>query len=185
MSETGLRGEFGMVTEPGTVRMERLLPGPVERVWAYLTEPDKRALWLAGGPMLLEVGGAVELHFDHARLSHEPTPEQYRSKRADGIHLHHGRVTGCEPPRVLAYTWDEGAERRESEVCFELSPAGAGTRLVLTHRRLAGAKQMISVASGWDTHLDLMEDRLAGREPIGFWTAYFAFEKEYQRRVGG
>ena len=34
--------------EPGTVKMERLLPGPVERVWAYLTESDKRARWLAG-----------------------------------------------------------------------------------------------------------------------------------------
>ena len=29
--------------EPGTVKMERLLPGPVERVWAYLTESKKRA----------------------------------------------------------------------------------------------------------------------------------------------
>ena len=26
--------------EPGTVKLERLLPGPVERVWAYITEPD-------------------------------------------------------------------------------------------------------------------------------------------------
>ena len=26
------------LVEPGTVRLERLLPGPVERVWAYLTD---------------------------------------------------------------------------------------------------------------------------------------------------
>ncbi|MEX3932396.1 hypothetical protein AB4Y32_11375 [Paraburkholderia phymatum] len=25
------------------VRFERLLPGPIERVWAYLTESDKRS----------------------------------------------------------------------------------------------------------------------------------------------
>ena len=25
------------VVEPGTVKLERLLPGPVERVWAYIT----------------------------------------------------------------------------------------------------------------------------------------------------
>ena len=31
------------VVEPGTVKLERLLPGPVERVWAYITEPGKRA----------------------------------------------------------------------------------------------------------------------------------------------
>ena len=29
--------------EPGTVKLERLLPGPVERVWAYLTESDNPA----------------------------------------------------------------------------------------------------------------------------------------------
>src|SRR5688572_29818333 len=38
---------------PDTVRMERLFPGPVERVWEFLVDPDKRALWLAGGPMEL------------------------------------------------------------------------------------------------------------------------------------
>jgi len=27
------------------------LPGPIERVWEYLTDPDKRARWFAGGPM--------------------------------------------------------------------------------------------------------------------------------------
>ena len=29
--------ESAAFVEPGTVKMERLLPGPVERVWAYLT----------------------------------------------------------------------------------------------------------------------------------------------------
>ena len=28
---------YGVVTEPGTVRIERLLPGPAERIWSYLT----------------------------------------------------------------------------------------------------------------------------------------------------
>jgi hypothetical protein len=30
--------EYGIVTEAGPVRFERLLPGPIERVWAYLTD---------------------------------------------------------------------------------------------------------------------------------------------------
>ena len=34
--------KMGTSTEPGTVRLERLLPGPIERAWAYLTESDKR-----------------------------------------------------------------------------------------------------------------------------------------------
>ena len=33
------------------VRFERLLPGPIERVWSYLTDSEKRGKWLAsGGP---------------------------------------------------------------------------------------------------------------------------------------
>ncbi|HEY1755821.1 MAG TPA: hypothetical protein VGG72_10525 [Bryobacteraceae bacterium] len=30
-----------------TARFERLLPGPIERVWDYLTQPDLRRTWLA------------------------------------------------------------------------------------------------------------------------------------------
>lgn len=30
--------EYGVVTEPDAVRFKRVLPGPIERVWAYLTE---------------------------------------------------------------------------------------------------------------------------------------------------
>jgi uncharacterized protein YndB with AHSA1/START domain len=42
--------EYGIVTEAGAVRFERLLPGPIEHVWAYLTQSDKRGTWLAAGP---------------------------------------------------------------------------------------------------------------------------------------
>ena len=45
MTKNGL----GTLIEPGTLRMERTLPAPIERVWAYFVEPDKRAAWLAGG----------------------------------------------------------------------------------------------------------------------------------------
>ena len=52
-------GEFGVVPEARTLRMRRVLPGPIERVWAYLTESEKRGRWLASGPMELNVGGRV------------------------------------------------------------------------------------------------------------------------------
>ena len=34
--------EYGVALEDRTVRLERLLPGPIERVWTYLTDPEKR-----------------------------------------------------------------------------------------------------------------------------------------------
>ena len=37
---------YGERIDDTTVRFERLLPGPIERVWEYLTDGDKRATWL-------------------------------------------------------------------------------------------------------------------------------------------
>ncbi|AGC48283.1 Aha1 domain-containing protein [Myxococcus stipitatus DSM 14675] len=179
MSHGGEDG-FGTVSAPETVRIERVLPGPVERVWEYLTDSEKRGKWLAAGEMELRVGGRVELRFFHSGLSHEPVPERYAVMR-DG-HVHTGRVTRCEPPFVLAYTWAEqtGAP---SEVTFELSARGEEVLLVLTHRRLVTRADRVSVASGWDAHLGILEDVLSGRAPRGFWSTHALREAEYERRL--
>jgi hypothetical protein len=50
----------GTATGPGELRIERWLPGPAERIWAYLTDSEKRGAWLAPGEMELRVGGRVE-----------------------------------------------------------------------------------------------------------------------------
>lgn len=44
--------EYGELLGESTVRFERLLPGPIERVWRFLTESDKRAQWLCGGDVV-------------------------------------------------------------------------------------------------------------------------------------
>jgi uncharacterized protein YndB with AHSA1/START domain len=44
-----MTAEHGIITEAGAIRFERLLPGPIERVWAYITDSSKRATWLAEG----------------------------------------------------------------------------------------------------------------------------------------
>jgi len=69
-----MMNDLGVMTAPRTVRIERALPGPIERVWAYLTEPDKRGAWLAGGPIELKEGGKVRLEFMHTNLTPEPFP---------------------------------------------------------------------------------------------------------------
>ena len=42
---------YGVLTEPATLKLERLLPGPIERVWAYLVDSGLRRQWLASGEM--------------------------------------------------------------------------------------------------------------------------------------
>jgi uncharacterized protein YndB with AHSA1/START domain len=163
------------------IRFERLLPGPIERIWAYLTESDKRALWLAEGPMALEADGDVELHFRNAELSEndDRAPEKYRDYENSGSVF--GRITCCEPPRRLSYTWTDlpgAADETDSEVCFELSNEGDRVRLQLTHRRLR-PHERLSVAAGWHTHLGILADRLADRAPRPFWRTHTQLEAQY------
>ena len=157
--------EFGVVPEARTFCIRRVLPGPIERVWAYLTESEKRGRWLAAGPMELRVGGRVELNFRNSDLTPhvDAPPEKYKERQACASV--HGRITRCHPHRLLSYTWGEA----EAEVTFELTPQGEDVLLVLTHRRLASRAMMVSVASGWHTHLGILIDHLAGREPRPFW----------------
>ncbi len=175
--------EYGTFTEPGTIVFRRLLPGPIERVWVYLTESDKRGQWLASGDMELKIGGSVELHFSHATLSpvHEDIPDKY--KDSQNCASFSGHITRCEPPRVLAFTWAESLGE-DSEVTFELTPQGEEVLLVLTHRRLGDKHDiLISVAAGWHTHLGILVDRLNDRTPQPFWSTHAGFADEYEQRI--
>ena len=167
------------LVEPGTVRLERLLPGPVERVWAYLTEADKRARWLAGGEFDLRVGGRARMEFDNDSLSSDKSrPEKYRNV---GSSKFEGVITRLEPMRLLAYTWtwDSG----DTEVSFELTPRGEQVQLVIVHRRLDGRAMPVNVMSGWDVHTGILEDVLNGVEPRPFWATHSQLEKQYAARL--
>ncbi|NCF24586.1 MAG: ATPase [Gammaproteobacteria bacterium] len=172
---------YGERIDNSTVRFERLLPGPIDRVWEYLTDGDKRATWLAGGNTELRIGGKVELHFHNASLSAQPDidpPDKY--KDLPETMSFGGTVTRCEPKTLLAHTWE--FEDEYSEVCYELEEVGKQVRLVLTHRRLSSHDEIISASGGWHTHLDILEDVLSGREPSAFWKSHTPIEAEYERR---
>lgn len=165
-------GDAARIVAPGSVRIERILPGPPERVWRYLTESELRRRWLAAGPMEPRAGGRVEHLFRHAELSPEPNPRRYAAF-ADAPAMA-GSVTLWEPPRSLAYTWP--GDGGTSEVRFDLAASGGDTLLVVTHVRLADRAVMVSVASGWGAHLGILDDVLAGRPPRGFWTEHDRLE---------
>lgn len=173
----------GTSPAPGEVRIERWLPGPLERIWAYLTESDKRGSWLAPGRMELRPGGTVEHRFRHADLSAEKDPPAKYGDYREG-HVMYGTITRCEPPNALGYTWGEGAE--SSEVLFELFPAAGGeVKLVVTQRRLRSVAGMANVAAGWHTHLGILLDHLEGRPPRGFWSTHGRMEAEYAGLLAG
>jgi len=75
-------------------KLERLLPGPVERVWAYVTESDS-APPARGGEFDLRVGGRIRLEFDNNRL-----PARERQARGSTAWKASSRASsrcGCSP----------------------------------------------------------------------------------------
>lgn len=175
--------EYGVVLESGAVRFERLLPGPIERVWAYLTEADKRATWFCGGETQGREGGHIALFFKHSLITAEAPPESHRKMNEEGAMMG-GTITAYDPPRRLAFTW-AGMGDPDSDVEFQLAEEGEKVRLVLTHRRLATAERMANVSSGWHLHLGLLEDQLSGAAPRGFWSRHESLKAEYAARQAG
>jgi len=173
--------DFGAVTEPGTFRIERLLPGPIERVWAYLTESEKRGKWFASGEMDLRVGGKFQLHFLHSNLSREKEyPEKFKQYEK-GITIP-CRITRCEPPSLFAFVGMSDPIDK-SETIFELSPKGKDVLFVITNRNLATRENLVSNAGGWHAHLGILIDVLNGDKPRGFWSTHAKLEAEYEKRI--
>ena len=170
---------YGQFTSPAEVRIVRLLPGPIERVWAYLTDPEKRARWFCGGVTEPKTGGTVKFAMLHKNLSPDETPPaEFAEVQCRGIHFD-GRVLQYDPPRLLAYTFGND----ESVVTFELTAQGKQVQLVLTHRT-EGAEECADLAkygAGWHTHLSLLVAELEGTARPLFWAPHLQLRPIYEK----
>jgi uncharacterized protein YndB with AHSA1/START domain len=175
MTELAALDAYGVLTEPATLTIQRLLPGPVERVWAYLTDSELRRKWLAAGRMDMAVGAPFELVWRNDELTDPP------GERPPGFsceHQMHSRITELEPLRKLAFAW-----KGSGDVSFELEPKGDEVLLTVIHRRLPDRNTMLMVGAGWHMHLDLLVAHAAGDAPTPFWDGWSRLQKEYDRRL--
>lgn len=175
MTDLATLDAYGVLTEPATLTIQRLLPGPIDRVWAYLTESELRRQWLAAGHMEMTVGAPVELVWRNHELTDPP------GQRPQGFSEEHrmqSRITELDPPRKLAITWGS-----TGGVSFELEPQGSEVLLTVIHRRLPDRATMLNVSAGWHMHLDVLAARMAGREPEAFWDGWARLKSEYDRRL--
>ncbi len=167
---------FGKVVAPRVIEMQRLLPGPIERIWDYLTKSDLRQQWLASGDMDLNVGAPSELVWHHDRTTTPPgkRPETMTSSES----VLPSRITACEPPHKLGFMfWSD------SEVIFELKTVGAKVLLTLTHRNLPSRSMMVGVSTGWHTHLDVLAARVSNEKIENFWDHWRAYKQLYETRL--
>ncbi|MEE2689982.1 MAG: SRPBCC family protein [Pseudomonadota bacterium] len=165
-----------------TIRFERLLPGPIERVWAYLTEPEKRAEWFAGGVTELKAGGRAEFIFNHSTLT---PPDDKPPKKFEAFNKgmrFEGEVLEVDPPRLLVWGGDDGDDYIETR--FELESRGDKVLLTLTEAKLSSLTRVIGNAVGWHAHLELLSAKLAGETPPPFWATHARLEEEYEARWG-
>jgi uncharacterized protein YndB with AHSA1/START domain len=170
--------EHGKFITPADVRIVRTLPGPIERIWDYLTDPEKRSRWFCGGLTEQKVGGKVEFAMVHKNLAPDETPPAEFAHVQDPGVTFEGRILRCEPPRLLAFTF--GSD--ESEVTIELTPRGDQVVLVLTHRTRGEEQADISnYASGWHTHLALLVALLEGHPRPPFWSVHAVLKAEYEK----
>jgi len=175
MTQAATPEGFGVLSEDATLTLERLLPGSIDRVWAYLTESDLRRQWMASGVMDMRVGGAVELVWRNDELSRRGggKPEEFGEE-----HRLESEITELDPPHRLSISWgDTGA------VTFELEPVGDMVRFTVTHRRIPDRSTMLNVSAGWHAHLDVLAARIAGEEPGPFWDHWIALKAEYDQRL--
>lgn len=173
---------FGQRVDAHTVRFERVLPGPLEKIWAYLVDGKKRGEWFASGDLPAKVGENFEMYIKHSDLSpnKSPPPEQFKEMDATG-HRATEKLLALEPMRRVAYTF--GSQHpSESEVEFVLTPEGDKIRLTLTHRKVPDRAYAVNVSGGWHAHLAILQYKAEGKVPPPFWEVWKETEHTYEKR---
>jgi uncharacterized protein YndB with AHSA1/START domain len=166
---------YAALNPPTTLTLRRRLPGPVERVWAHLTDSGLRAQWLAAGDMALVPGAPFELVWRNDELSASPAerPEGFPAESRATC-----RITQVEPLRRLSFEWPG-----VGDVTFQLAPAGDDVLLTVTHERVPDPALRTMVGAGWHMHLDILQARAEGRTPPSFWRGWVRLRSEYERRL--
>ncbi|AXG76451.1 SRPBCC family protein [Streptomyces paludis] len=145
-----------------TLRIERALAHPPERVWTALTDPAALGRWFPAEVTLdLAPGGRIVFRFPGAE---------------DGDPRTKGIVMAVDEPRLLAFTWG-GDELR-----WSVAPKGGGALLTLVHTfgDLPGAA---SFASGWHLCVAALARSLDG-EPVPAGRDTGALHEAYLHRFG-
>lgn len=151
--------DLATIVDRGTLTFVRHLPGPIERVWVYLTDPKFLVKWFSDGTVADGVGGAVSFEMGAT-----------------------GRITAYKPPHLLEYTWNEEEASvgpvTDALVRWELAQEGNLVRLTLTHSRLPEI-EVLAHCAGWHAFLERLSASADGREPEPVMELYARFKTDY------
>jgi len=126
------------------------IAAPPDRVFAALTDAKQLMQWFTNEycpakywEMDARLGGAYSYASERSSVVVNGVDE-FRCR---------GRITEIDPPRLLVYTWIGNwhlNKQTETEVRWELAPAGSGTHVKVTHSGLTGDPASLNdYKGGW------------------------------------
>jgi uncharacterized protein YndB with AHSA1/START domain len=167
--------DVGRILDSGSVEFTRKLPGPIERVWQYLTRREYLSTWLADGE-LGALNSAFELKVEGPNLTH--------STGAKIV----GKILRCEPPNTLSFTWNHLAPGASiptiPESVVDVHLRRDGTQVILTLRHSKIERSFTSrLSTGWHVFLDALAARLGGESITPAAQAFPRLLSQYEKLV--
>ncbi len=175
MTDIATADGYGVLTDPRTLRIQRILPGPPERIWDYLTKGNLRRKWFAAGDMALEVDAPLELIWRNDELTDPPGS---RPSGSSGENRMQSRILEVDPLRKLVIAWGASG----ASVSFELEPREGDVLLTIVHRGVPDRASALNFGPGWHAHLDVLAAILGEKQPQPFWDEIVRLKGEYAER---
>jgi uncharacterized protein YndB with AHSA1/START domain len=135
------------------VRIDRVLPATIGRVYDAWTRADLLTRWYCPNPTWeLKVQADVRVGGDYVVEM--------------GPHVVRGTYLEVEPPHRLAFSWKwDGTDDEPTRVEVELSEVADGTRMLLTHTGFVDAEDAANHQLGWDPEILRLAELLTVRQP--------------------
>ena len=123
------------------IRLERVLPAKIQRVYDAWTRPELLTQWYCPNPTLdLKVDADVRVGGDYVVTM--------------GPHVVRGNYLEVEPPHLIVFSWKwDDSDSPLSQIRVELSEVDGGTRMLFSHTGLSSAEDAANHLQGWEAQL--------------------------------
>lgn len=174
-----MNDSMGKLVNNHTIRIERLLPGPIDRVWKYWTDSELLTEWLMPGFVENKPGGLIEF------VSPPVTEDLVQGVKPHSEDIvSRGVISKFDPPHILQFSWLESIYDTASDFRIELEERGDQVHLVLIHSHL-DAEWMAVTATGWHVQLEMLLAILKGEEKPDASALFERLLGEYRLLIAG
>ena len=160
--------EYGTILERDGnryLRYRRTLDHPVQKVWDAIVDPDQMIKWWAEQKRFdPRVGGDIHVAWTNGG------PDVS------------GEITAIDPPYLLEHTLEWSTDGSQVQFSWRLEPTADGGTVLTFEHEVVGDLERKEI-TGWHSHLDLLEDVLAGGD--GGWdrAAWDEIDVRYAERM--